>query len=83
MASTAMLVISMERHEEKRRQPLNVADGLGNYIYIYMGSRPKTPTPFTVKLDPNTLKETCSYLFFAGDAPIAAELPMIAIIASA
>jgi hypothetical protein len=23
-----------------------------------MGSRPKTPAPFTVKLDPNTLKET-------------------------
>ena len=26
------------------------------YTYLYMGSRPKTPAPFTVKLDLNTLK---------------------------
>ena len=34
------------------------------YIYVYyMGSRPKTPAPFTVKLDLNTLKETYIYIY--------------------
>jgi len=28
-----------------------------------MGSRPKTPAPFTVKLDLNTLKETHTYIY--------------------
>ena len=29
-----------------------------------MGSRPKTPAPFTVKLDLNTLKETHTYIIY-------------------
>ena len=42
------------------------------YIYIYTGSRPKTPAPFRVKLDPNTLKETYIWLvvYLLGPAPL-------------
>ena len=45
---------------------------LNKYIYIYTGSRPKTPAPFRVKLDPNTLKETYIWLvvYLLGPAPL-------------